>query len=319
MKKIIYLFIIFAGIIFAKDIEPFFKIDVGAIAKDIEFGKANELVIGTSQSMLKVYNYKDKKFVKSIKVPKIKDFMGDTIDTRISSVDYYNGKYLLLSDSGIGGYTDLRVNENNQTKDIFTEKNQLSLVKAKFIDDENILLGFLSNEVALYNYKSKKFVYRKQLSESKFSDFALNLKRNLAAFACESGEITVLEPKNGKIVKVLKGVNLDNVYKVDIKKDTVVGAGKDRRASYYDITTGQGGYFKANFFIYATALSPDATKAAYSMDESNNITIYNLQTKSKIATLKGQKSTLNSIIFKDNNTLFSASNDNIVIMWKLNK
>jgi len=317
MKRFLIIFTLFTTIIFAKDITPFLKINTGAITKDIALGADNELVIGTTASELKVYNYKDKKFVKSIKVSKIKDFMGDIIDTRISSVDYFNGKYLLLSDSGIGGYADLRINENNQTKDIFTENDKLALVKAKFIDDTHILLGFLSNEVALYDYKAKKFLYRKQLSESKFSDFALNIKRDLAAFSCESGAITVLELKSGRIAKVLTGINLDNVYKVDIKKDTVVGAGQDRRASWYSIKSGKGDYLQAKFLIYATALSPDASKAVYALDENSNITIVNLSTKSKTAILKGQQSTLNTIIFKDNNTLFSASNDNTVIMWKL--
>jgi len=318
MKRLLLIFAFLTTIIIAKDIAPFLKIDAGAIAKDIALGANDELVIGTAASSLKVYNYKEKKFVKTIVVPKIKDFMGDIIDTRISSVDYFNGKYLLLSDSGIGGYADLRIDENNQTKDIFTENDKLALVKAKFIDDTHILLGFLSNEVALYDYKAKKFIYRKQLSESKFSDFALNLNRDLAAFACESGEITVLEPKSGKVIRVLRGANLDNVYKVDIKKDTVVGAGQDRRASWYNIKTGKGNYIQAKFLIYATALSPDANQAAYALDENSNITIINLSTKSKTAILKGQQSTLNTIIFKDNNTLFSASDDNTVIMWKLN-
>ena len=318
MKRFLILFTFFATMLLAKDITPFLKINAGAIAKDIALGADNELVIGTAASELKVYNYKDKKFVKSIKVPKIKDFMGDIIDTRISSVDYFNSKYLLLSDSGIGGYADLRINENNQTKDIFTENDKLALVKAKFIDDTYILLGFLSNEVALYDYKAKKFIYKKQLAESKFSDFALNKKRDLAAFACESGAITVLEPKSGKIIRVLSGINLDNVYKVDIKKDIVVGAGQDRRASWYNIKTGKGVYIQAKFLIYATALSPDANIAAFALDENSNITIINLSTKSKIVILKGQQSTLNTIIFKDNNTLFSASDDNSVIMWKLN-
>ncbi|HGZ69776.1 MAG TPA: hypothetical protein ENK74_00060 [Nitratifractor sp.] len=319
MKKLLLFIHLSISIVFAKEIAPFMQIDAKAIVKDIALGAPNELVIGTTASELKVFNYKAKKFVKSIKVPQIKDFMGDTIDTRISNVDYYHGKYLLLSDSGIGGYTDLRLNENNQTQDIFTEKDKLPLVKAKFIDDSHILLGFLSNEAALYDYKSHKFLYRIQLSESKFSDFALNIKRDLAAFSCESGEITILNPKSGKILKRLNSLNVDNVYKVDIKKNYVVCAGQDRRASWYNIDSGKGDYIQAKFLIYATALSPDANRAAFALDENSNITIVNLPTKSKTAILKGQKGTLNSIIFLDNNRLFSASDDNIVIMWKLDK
>jgi len=302
---------------FAKDITPAQQIDVGAIAKDIVLKNDNQLIIGTDASELKVYDYIEKKFVKSIKVPKIKDFLGDIIDTRISSVDFLNDKYLLLSDSGIGGYSDLRVQENNVTKDIFTEKDKLPIIKAKFIDDTHILLGFLSNEAGLYDIKAKKMVYRVQLTESKFSDFALNKKRTLAAFSCESGEISVIDTKSGKLVKMLKGLNLDNVYKVDIKNGIVACAGQDRRGAWYDLSTGKGDFVQGNFLIYATALSPDASMIAFPMDEKNNIYIYNRNTKSKAYVLKGQKSTLNTIVFKDKNTLFSASDDSIVMMWKL--
>ena len=316
MKKLL-LIMLFMASLFAKDIAPFLKIDVQELAKDLALGAENEIVIGTDGGKLKVYNYEKKEFVKVIQVPKIKDFMGDIKDTRISSVDYFNNKYLLLSDSGIGGYSDLRINENNKTSDIFTEKDKLAIVKVKFIDDNNILLGFLSNEVALYNLKDKKVIYKEQLSESKFSDFDLNRDRTLAAFACESGEVDIINTKDGKVIKELSGANLDNIYKVSLRKDYVSCAGKDRRAAWYNINSGKSDYIQGNFMIYATALNPDATMAAFAMDEQSNISIYNLSTKEKKYILKGQKSTLNSIIFKDDNTLFSASDDSTVIMWKL--
>ncbi len=316
MKILFLIFTLFTTIV-AKDIEPFLKIDVKDIAKDVALGKDGEIIIGTDGGKLIVYNYNEKRFVKVIQIPKIKDFMGDIIDTRVSSVDYFNGKYLLLSDSGVGGYTDIRMHENNKTIDIFTEDDKHAIIKSKFIDDNTILLGFLSNEVALYSIKDKKFIYRKQLNESKFSDFALNEDRTLAAFSCESGEINIVETKTGKIVKKLNGANVDNVYKVDFKKDIVSCAGQDRRASWYNIKNGKSDYIQGNFLIYATALNPSATMAAFAMDEKNNISIFNLSTKEKKYLLKGQKSTLNTIIFKDESTLFSASDDNIVIMWKL--
>jgi len=315
--RLIFLTLLFLITIWGKEIIPTLKIDVNASVKDMVLTKNSTLVMGTDNGKLKVYSLNKNRFIKTIHLPKIKDFMGDSMDTRVSSVDYIDGKYLMLSDSGIGGYSDLRLNENNKTIDIFTEQDKLALVEAKFIDKENILLGFLDNEAALYNLKMKKFLYRKQLNESKFSNFALNKKKSLAAFACESGEIIVIEPRSGKIIKQLSGINLDNVFKVDIKKDIVVTAGKDRRAGWYYLSTGKKDYIQANFFIYATALSPDASLAAFAMDENNNITIIRLSTKEKLFILKGQKSTLNTIIFKDISTVFAASDDNFVNMWKL--
>ena len=316
MKKAFLAISIILNILYAKELIPTLKIDVNESVKDMVLVN-DTLVMGTDAGKLKAYDLVQKKFTKIIQLPKIKDFMGDSMDTRVSSVDYLDNKYLMLSDSGIGGYSDLRINENNKTIDIFTEKDKLALVEAKFINSNNILVAFLSNEAALYNLTSKKFIYRVQLNGSKFSNFALNKEKTLAAFACESGEIIVIEPKSGKIVKHLNGINLDNVFKVDIKKDIVATAGKDRRAGWYNLTTGKKDYIQANFFIYATALSPDTSLVAFAMDENNNITILNLNTKSKLFVLKGQKSTLNNIIFRDNNTVFAASDDTFVNMWKL--
>ena len=315
--RLLLVFIYLTFLSFAQDITPFLKIDAKGIVKDIALGKEGELVIGTDMGQMLVYNYKKKEFVNKIQLPKIKDFMGDIIDTRVASVDYFNNKYLMLSDSGVGGYADLRIVENNKSIDVFTENDKLPLIKAKFVDDNNILLGFLSNEVALYNLKDKKFTYRKQLSESKFSDFALNEDRSLAAFSCESGEVTIVETKSGKVLNRLSKLNVDNVYKVDLKKDIVSCAGQDRRGAWYNIKTGKGDYIEGKFLIYATALSPDASMVAFPMDEKNNIYIYKIATKELLYKLVGQKSTLNTIIFKTQDTLFSASDDNFVLMWKL--
>jgi WD40 repeat protein len=266
-----------------------------------------------------VYDYVQKKFLKEVTIPTIKDFMGDVIPASIFSVDYIDGKYLLLSDSGIGGYSNLWIHENNETKQLITPDDKKPLIKARFVDSDHILLGYLSDEAALYDLKTKKELYRVQLSESKFSDFALNEDKSMAAFSCESGVISVINTKSGKIFRVLEGINKDNVYKVDFKKDIVSGAGQDRRGSLYNIRTGKGDFIEGHFLIYATGLSPSAKKVAFAMDEQNNISIYRVSDKSKIALLKGQKSTLNVIVFKDETTLFSASDDNTIMMWKLDQ
>ena len=295
---------------------PVQEIVLNGTAKDMVLHE-KELLIATDNGVVQVYDYEAKVFTKTIALSKVKDFVGDLIPPRVFSVDKMGERYLLLSDSGKGGYVNLWIHENNVTTQIMDASDKKAAIKARFITKDKILLGYLSNEAALYDVKNKKELYRVQLSESKFSDFALNEKKTQAVYGCESGVLNIIDTHTGKILNVLEGVNVDNVYKVDFKKGIVSGAGQDRRGALYDVVMQTGTYIEGSFLIYATGLSPSAKKVAFAMDEKNNISIYNRSSKSKIAELQGQKSTLNTIIFKDENTLFSSSDDETVMMWKL--
>ena len=297
-------------------IRPDYQIEVNGTAKDMVL-RGDTLVIATDMGHIEEFNYKERKKIKEISIPDIKDFMGDIVPARVMSVDKIENRYLLLSDSGKGGYSNLFIYDKNLTQ-IFSPEDKRAIIKARFIDKDHILLGYLSDEVSLFDLRTKKELYKEQLSESKFSDFALNEDKTQAVFSCESGVLSLIDVQTGKVIKQLKGQNVDNVYRVDFKKDYVSGAGQDRRGSIYNVKTGKGDYIQGSFLIYSTALSPNAKKVAFSMDEKNNIYIYNTDTKANIAILKGQKSTLNVIIFKDENHLFSASDDNTIMAWKLN-
>ncbi len=295
---------------------PVLEIVTNGTVKDMVL-RDKVLIIGTDSGSLQIYDYEAKVFTSTISLPQVKDFVGDMIPPRVFSVDEMKGRYLLLSDSGKGGYSNLWMHENNVTTQLVSADDKMAVIKVRFINKDQVLLGYLSNEAGLFDIKSKKEIYRVQLSESKFSDFTLNEAKTQAVFACESGVLNVIDTKTGEILKVLKSVNVDNVYKVDFKQGIVSGAGQDRRGALYDVMMGMGEYIEGSFLIYATGLSPSAKKVAFAMDEQNNISIYNRGTKTKVAELKGQKSTLNTIIFKDENVLFSSSDDNTVMMWQL--
>jgi len=315
MKKILLILSMTMALLSAQTITPLQEIKASAYVYDITADE-NYLYLGSGKGELQVYDYHNKKFVKRITLPKIKDFMGDEIYPKVFSVDYLNGKYLLLSE-GKSGYRELYLHENNITSKIISIKDRQAIAKARFVDEKHLFLANLGNEVMLYNLETKKERYRFQISQSKFSDFALNDTKDIAVVGCESGEISVVDIKKGKVLKVLKGQNLDNTYKVAIKNGIVTGAGQDRRGSYYNLESGKGDYIEGTFLIYATALSPSGKRAAFAINEENDIAIYNLATKQQIALLKGQKSTLNTILFLDEKRLFSASSDPKVMMWEL--
>ena len=317
MKKLFTLLILSFALAYAtQTLKPAKEIHIDGAAKDIVV-RGDILYIGTDKGKMQAYDYKTDKFVDEVQFPNIKDFMGDTISTRVASLDCLDSRCVMVTDSGVGGYINLWLYENNTTTRLLTEKDKRSIIKVRFVDKDHLLFGYLSNEAALFDIKSKKEIYKVQLTESKFSDFALNNDKSRAAFGCESGEITVIDVKSGKIIKRLKGVNKDNVYKVDYKNAIVSGAGQDRRGSIYDITTGRGTAIEGKFLIYATGLSADAKEVAFAIDEENDIAIYNTNTKSKLFLLKGQKSTLNAILFIDKKTIVSASDDDTVMLWRL--
>jgi len=314
--KIIFLILTILFSLFAEVLQPIKIIKTSGSIKDMVLDK-NKIIFGTDAGTLEVYDLTKNEIIKKIQLPDIKDFMGDTIHTRVASLDYLDGKFAFLSDSGIGGYTNVWLHENNQTKKIISHKDKKMIIKLRFIDNDHLLFAYLGNEVSLYEISTKKYLYTKQLNESKFSDFALNEDRTKAVFSNESGINYLIDTKNGKILKTLKGQNVDNVYRVDFKKDFVSCAGQDRRGAYYNLLTESGGYFKANFLVYTTALSPSAKKVLYAMDDDNSLTVFNLSTKEKLAKLSGVKSTTSVAIFKDENTIFVGDDGNNIYIWKL--
>ena len=316
MKKLLWLCMMSVGLWAVDTFSPVAMLDINGTTKDMVL-HGNRLAIATDMGHIEIYDAESLKKIKEIYIPDVKDFMGDIMPARVMSADAIGEQYLLLSDSGKGGYSDLYLYKDGKLEKIIGPEDREAVIKARFIDEGHILLGYLSNEVALLDIKSKKEKYRTQLSESKFSDFALNKTRSQAVFACESGILSLVDVKSGKLIKEFQGQNVDNIYRVDYKADMISGAGQDRRGSLYHVKSGKGTYIAGDFLIYATALSPSAKVVAFAMDDKNNISLYRTSSKSKIALLKGQKSTLNVIIFQDENRLFSASDDNTVMVWDL--
>ena len=317
MKSLILLSLLSMAAWSLTELTPIDSIEINGTAKDMVLVE-EKLVIATDMGHIEIYNTQDNNKTNEISIPNVKDFMGDEISARVLSTDTIGEKYLLLSDSGKGGYSNLYLYDNNLTQ-LLSAKDKDAIIKARFIDDNHILLGFLSNEVALYDIKKRKEQYRVQLSESKFSDFALNEDKSQVVFSCESGVLSLVDVHSGKLIKELQGQNVDNVYRVDFKQGMISGAGQDQRGSMYNAKSGKGQYIKGHFLIYSTALSPSASKVIFTMDEQNNLSLYNTMTKSKTALLKGQKSTLNVILFKDENVIYSASDDNTIMVWDLGK
>ncbi len=318
MRRFSILLILLLGWLWAAPpvLHPARQIVADGVVEDMVL-RDGELLLGTGHGSLQRVDLNDFKVTTLVTLKQIKDFMGDTIDAKVFSVDKNGDRYLLLSDSGQGGYSDLWILEGDRLKKMIGAEDQKALIKARFLDHDHVLLGSLSNEASLLDLKTGKELYQTQLTESKFSDFDLDLETRHAAFGCESGELTLIDAGNGKVLKHFTDLHVDNIFGVALGQTWLLAGGQDRRASYINLKTEQKGYFKARFLVYAVGLSPREDLAAYAMDEDNTITIYDLGTLTPRYRLHGQKSTLDAIVFLDETTLFSSSQDNTVMMWQL--
>ena len=130
--------------------------------------KNHKLYAATKASSVDVFDIKTKKIIKKIKVPHIKDFMGDEIDAKIYSVDVIANSILLLAQAE-HGYRSVYIYKDDKLIPIITIDDKLYIAKAKFIDKNTLILGLLSNDIISYDIKTKKQNWIIQPSESKFS------------------------------------------------------------------------------------------------------------------------------------------------------
>ncbi len=314
MKKSLLFFLSFFIFLQAKELTSLYTLKTNGDIIDMILN-SGKIYATTDSSSVDIFDIKTKKLEKVIKFKKMKDFLGDLSDIRIYSVDKINNK-LLFATQGEEGYSRIYIYENGKKKLIFDKKNKMPILKAGFISENKIIFATLSSEVALYNLKTKKFIYIKQISGSKFSDFALNRAKTKMVLVDESGNAKLINISNGKIIRIFKGQNLDNVYQVDYKNHIIATAGKDRRCVVYKDNGSYAYYKTSNFLIYSVGLSPNGKLCGYSSDEKNNITIFNTQTQENLYKLIGDKSPISNIIFINENTLFTSSKNKIKF-WRL--
>jgi len=313
--RILSVILLLSGLLFAGKLEmpvKSFKADGQVIDVVV---KEKKVYAATAASTIDIFDLKNQKLLKRVILPKIKDFMGDLVDTKIYSVDVEKNKMLLLAEAK-QGYRRLYIHENAKTTVIIDIDQQLSIAKAKFLDEKTVLLALLSDELISYDIEHKKMNWRVQVSGSKFSSFALNEKRDKVAVVDESGDMQLLLTKDGKHLKTMSGENLDNVFSVDYKQNIVATAGQDRRCVIYDVKAGTAYHRSSSFLVYGVGLSPSAERAAYSSDENNNITLFNTKTNETIERFGGNKMTIGGIVFIDEHSFLVYSDSKTINLYK---
>jgi len=308
MKKILLLFA--AILVFANPID---KITFNGYISKVVFSK-NYLVAGLESGDIVIKNFKTKKDIYVIKLPKIHDFMDEEIAMPIYSLDIQNDKILILA-GGEDSKREVFIFNIKTKKLTHLIETKDTFMKASFINGK-ILFAYLSDEISLYDIKTKRYIYRVQAGNYVFSTYQLNESKTLVAIGDESGAIKVLDIQTGKKIATLKGFNKEQTLSLDFKNGYILNASSDKRVAIYNLKTKNVSLeLIVKFLPYGATLSNDATKLAVQYDEKNDIIVYD-KYKNRLALLKGHTMALNGISFIDNKTILSFSPAEILI-WRL--
>ena len=318
LKYLLYLFFILNLSILninAKDLTPTSSLLASGGVTDLVLNN-DKLYVATAASSVDIFDIKTQEKINSIKMPQIKDFLGDIIDSKIYSVDVLEENILILSQGEKGG-RNLDIYKDGKIENIIKDTERLFIGRAKFLDENHIIYALLSNQVYLYDIKNKKVLKEIQVSQSKFSSFRLTQDKSKLVICDESGVISMLDSKSFEILKIFRYQNLDNVFQVDIKNNLILTAGQDRRAAVYNLDTNEAYYKEYSFLIYAAALSPSTKLAAVASDEENNVTIFDTNTQANLYKLTQNKATLSNILFLNENEIFVTSDAKQINYYKI--
>ena len=317
-KYLLYLFFILNLSVLninAKDLTPTSSLLASGGVIDLVLNN-DKLYASTAASSVDIFDIKTQERIDSIKMPKIKDFLGDVIDSKIYSVDVLENNILILSQGDKGG-RNLDIYKDGKFENIIKDTERQFIARAKFLDENHIIYALLSNQIYLYDIKNKKILKEIQISQSKFSSFRLTQDKSKLVVCDESGVISMLDSKSFDILKTFRYQNLDNVFQVDIKDNLILTAGQDRRAAVYNLDTNKAYYKEYSFLIYAAALSPSTKLAAVASDEENNVTIFDTSSQANLYKLTENKATLSNILFLNENEIFVTSDDKQINYYKI--
>lgn len=315
MKIYLILVLLIGANIFAKDIHPYRYVTIKQNISDFVKVK-DKLYIGTTMGTVNIYDLKSDKLTDEIKLPSQVNVWEEEVEPLISSIDFYNGKLIFVARK-ISGFRELYIYENKKLVKLINESQKLTIQKIKFINDTTVIMATSGNEILLYNFKEKKIIYKKQLNLSAFIDLKLSEDKKYVFIADVTPLIYKIELKNGNIVEKYYKANKRDIFSIDYKNNKLLTGGKDRRVVLYS-SPNKFKVTKADFFIYAVALNPKATKAAYVNNEESEINIIDTKSLRLSYNLKGHKQNIVKIDFHKQDELITADKNNQLFFWKLN-
>jgi WD40 repeat protein len=312
--KIAIILILSFSLLYPKEIHPTFKLESMGFINDFAVHKSI-IYLGNDEGSVDVFDLTTGKLINQIVLDLVTTRLGDLISPNVLSVDYLNGKLLIVS-TGAGSYRNVWIYQNLQLKKIIAEDKKLTIKEARFIDDEKLLLGTFSSEVILHDIGESYNVYKRHVTQSTLCDIQLSEDKTKVIMSDESGEIRLLDVKTSETLKVYDSQNVDKVYHVAYAKGVIVTAGQDRRVAVYQ--EGKKDYhIKSDFLVYCCGISPSGKVGIYSSNEKHHLQLFDTKTEKKLDTLIGHKGMVNQIKFINEKELFSVERSPYIYYWRL--
>ena len=299
---------------YSKEIQPTFVFHSKGFVNDFVIDK-DKIYVANDEGSVEIFDLATQKLVNEIFIEPIFTSQQTWKNATILGVDRLDNKTLIISNDK-GPYTNAWIHDGKTLHHTITPEKKLSIKKARFHDNDTILLGTLGYEISLFNSNDNYQEYVTQPEQSSFSDLVLSKDKKTMVTASESGQVMLSDVKSGKVLKEFKALNLDKIFQLAYKNDVIITAGQDRRVVVYHKDDNPY-YIKSNFLVYSVGLSPSGKVGIYSSNTDNDLQLFNTYDGEKTDTLKGHYARPSVIKFYDENSLFSAGYENKIFYWRL--
>lgn len=292
---------------------PTFSLYANGDVQDMVY-EAPYLYAATSNGTVDIFDVTTQEKIQTLRIPPIKDFMGEEVPAKLYSIDVLKGKLMLVS-QGEKGYRNLWFYNNKQLTKKIDITQHYYIQKARFIDESHALIALLSNELIVYDLDKNSVQQLRQVSASYFADFALSEDKKSLVTTDESGVIRLLETSNLKEKQKLAVKNLDKIFQLAFKNKTVLTAGQDRKSVVY--TPNETYELDFEFLLYSCGLNSDASLGAIAYNENNDVLVFDVKSQDKLYNLTENKATLTQILFTQHKELFASSESKKINFWRL--
>ena len=310
------LFVLFPNsMLFSQIIHPHLKIKASGAVSDFFTGDST-IILSTDAGTIETFSVANGDRIDFYGLPKMNDFMGDPVSTKVLSLDKYD-ELLLIVTQGNHGFSNVFIKKGEKEIQLFdADLDRLMIKKARFVNSTQVLMGLLSNDLMLYNIEKKEIVYKISISPYTFSDFDLSEEKDFVFTSDESGIVHKISVQDGNIIDEYSGNNVDNVFKIATGNGLILTAGQDRRIGVYQPASAVKYYLQREFLVYCVGLSANGKIGAFTADEENTIVLFDTSTKQEEYRLKGHQGIVTKIEIIDKHTVVSSSEDGYLMIWK---